>query len=318
MKKKSLIIASLLSFTSIAWAAETIWIHQLDNIALGLDIKSTENITLSNDGSTVNFNLKDNAGTHSLNYSEIQKVTLGKSQNAVTIAFNGTDAEILNPYGFDGVTVTRSNSNVTINSTATEEVRYEISGVPAEDYVTTGEITYGVTEVKLMGKASTLSRISEIVVKGEEVSIEGSEESVVLNLDLDNYLPSGIYRTDRTVNDGRVSVEIEVVPIIEKEFTLLAKQVTLKNIPDKHFADRTLDTAEFTVTIRGAQHHLEELDSTKIKGTIDISAWMEANNFKQLGVGTVYRIVPEFDLGEDFEVIDSEAIEVAAGIVEEE
>lgn len=209
-------------------------------------------------------------------------------------------------------------TTVTVYPTKVVPVRYEISGVPAEDYVTTGEITYGVTEVKLMGKASTLSRISEIVVKGEEVSIEGSEESVVLNLDLDNYLPSGIYRTDRTVNDGRVSVEIEVVPIIEKEFTLLAKQVTLKNIPDKHFADRTLDTAEFTVTIRGAQHHLEELDSTKIKGTIDISAWMEANNFKQLGVGTVYRIVPEFDLGEDFEVIDSEAIEVAAGIVEEE
>lgn len=136
MKKKSLIIASLLSFISIAWAAETIWIHQLDNIALGLDIKSTENITLSNDGSTVNFNLKDNAGTHSFNYSEIQKVTLGKSQNAVTIAFNGTDAEILNPYGFEGVTVTRSNSNVTINSTATEEVRYEISGTAANGSIT--------------------------------------------------------------------------------------------------------------------------------------------------------------------------------------
>ena len=209
-------------------------------------------------------------------------------------------------------------TTVNIYPTKKVSVVYEISGEPAEGFVTTGEVTYGRTEIEIMGSHSNLSRVSEIVVKGEDISIEGAVENVVLDVDLDDYLSSGIYRVDRATNDGRTTVDVEIVPIIEQEFTLLAKQVTLMNIPADHFADRTLDTAEFTVTIRGAQHLLEELDSTKIRGTIDISKWMAANDLEQLGVGTVYKIVPEFDLDEAFEVTDSEAIEVAAGIVEEE
>ena len=105
---------------------------------------------------------------------------------------------------------------------------------------------------------------------------------------------------------------------MEEEFTLLANQVSIKNIPDNYFADLTLVTAEFTITIRGAQPLIEELDSTKLKGTIDIAAWMEENNFTELGVGTVYKIVPEFDLGEELEVVSCGTIEVAAGMVVEE
>ena len=232
----------------------------------------------------------------------------------------------LDLYGKDGAEISTDRldmnvksavTTVTIYPTKTVPVRYEIIGTPAENHVTTGQVIYDVTEVELVGKPSTLSRVSEIVVKGEEISIEGAEESVILNLDLDNYLPSGIYRTDRAMNDGRTSVEVEIVPIIEQEFTLLAKQVILTNIPDKHFADRTLDTAEFTVTIRGAEHLLAGLDSTKIKGTINFSEWMSDNNLERLGVGTVYKIVPKFDLGEEFEVVDSESIDVVAGIAEE-
>ena len=209
-------------------------------------------------------------------------------------------------------------TTVNIYPTKTVPVGYEITGEPAEDYVTTGEVTYGVTEVELMGTTSNLYRVSEIVVKGEDVTIEGAEEDVVLNIDLDDYLPSGVYRVDRANDDGRTTVTVGVVPIVEEEFTLLANQVSIKNIPDNYFADLTLDTAEFTITIRGAQPLIEELDSTKLKGTIDIAAWMEENNFTELGVGTVYKIVPEFDLGEELEVVSCGTIEVAAGMVVEE
>ena len=119
-------------------------------------------------------------------------------------------------------------TTVIIYPTKTVPVVYEIAGEPAEGFVTTGEVTYGVTEVEVMGSNSNLSRISEIAVKDEEISIEGAVENVVLNVDLDNYLPSGIYRVDRASDDGRSTVEVEIVPIIEQEFTLLAKQVTLK------------------------------------------------------------------------------------------
>ena len=136
MKKTVLFTIVLLSAVAIAWAAETIWIHQANRITLGMPLSIAENITLSDDGATVNFNMKDNAGTHSSTYCDITNVTFGDSQNAVTIAFDGTDADIVNPYAFQGVTVEKTGGDVVITSTSTETLRYEISGTATNGSVT--------------------------------------------------------------------------------------------------------------------------------------------------------------------------------------
>ncbi len=209
-------------------------------------------------------------------------------------------------------------ATVNIFPTKTVPVRYEISGTPAEGYVTTGNVTYETESITIMGRPATLSSVSEILVKGEAVSIEDAEGNAILNLDLDNYLPTGIFRTDRDTHNGRVTVEVEVVPIIEKEFEIKASQVDIINVPDKYFADRTFDAAQFIVTIRGAQHLLELLELSTIEGTIDISEWMSESENPEVGEGTVYKIVPEFDLGESFTVVASETIDVVIGVIKEE
>ena len=127
MKKKSLIIATLVSAISIAWAAETIWIHQNNKITLGLPISLADNITLSDDGASVNFNQIDGT-THTTAYTEIEKVTLGNAQEVITINYNGTDAEIVNPYAFQGVTITKTGGDVVVNSTSTSELTYQLTG----------------------------------------------------------------------------------------------------------------------------------------------------------------------------------------------
>lgn len=127
MKKKSLIIATLVSAISIAWAAETIWIHQNNKITLGLPISLADNITLSDDGASVNFNQIDGT-THTTAYTEIEKVTLGNAQEVITINYNGTDAEIVNPYAFQGVSITKTGGDVVVNSTSTSELTYQLTG----------------------------------------------------------------------------------------------------------------------------------------------------------------------------------------------
>lgn len=209
-------------------------------------------------------------------------------------------------------------ATVNIFPTKVLPVRYEISGMPAEGYVPTGNVTYEKESLLIMGRPATLTNVSEILVKGEEVSIEGAEGNVSLTLDIDNYLPTGIFRADKDSHNGRISVEVEVVPIVEKEFELKASQVEIVNVPDKHFADRTSDAAEFTVTIRGAQHLLEQIDETKLIGSIDISKWKNENTELEVGEGTVYKIVPKFDLEEAFTVVNSETIDVVIGIIKEE
>lgn len=214
------------------------------------------------------------------------------------------------------MTMETVNATVEVLATKTVPIVYEISGEVAEGYVATGEVTYGAAELLIAGKPSALAHVSEIVVDGEELSVEGAEEDVVLNINLESYLPSDVSRADKTISRW-VEVVVKVVPIIEQKFTLAAKQVTIKNVPEEHYADRTLDTEEFTITVRGAQHLVEQLDESTFMGTIDITAWMKQNNFTELGIGTVYEIVPEFDLGEEFEVVSVEPIDVVAGIVEE-
>ena len=128
MKKIILFTIAIVSVVSMAWAAKTIWIHQNDNITLGMPLASAEMITLSDDGATVNFALKNNAGNHSINYTEIEKVTIGESQEVITINYNGTDAEIVNPYAFQGVTITKTGGDVVVNSTSTSELTYQLTG----------------------------------------------------------------------------------------------------------------------------------------------------------------------------------------------
>lgn len=209
-------------------------------------------------------------------------------------------------------------ATVNIFPTKTVPVRYEISGAPAEGYVTTGNVTYETESISIMGRPATLSSVSEILVKGEGVSIEGAEGNVTLNIDLDNYLPTGIFRADRNESNGRIAVDVEVVPIIEQEFQITASQVDIVNVPERHFADRTLDSAPLTVVVKGPQHLIEQIDKTNIEGMIDIKAWMKENDITELGVGTVYKIVPKFDLGEILEVVSSGTIDVAAGVIKEE
>ena len=72
MKKTALLSIILVSIAVITMTAETLWIHKSNKISLGLPINMAENITLSEDGATVNLNLKNNAGSYSYAYNDIK------------------------------------------------------------------------------------------------------------------------------------------------------------------------------------------------------------------------------------------------------
>ena len=126
MKKKVLTGAVLtLSALSLAWAAETMWIHRTDNIKLGLSIVNADSVSLS--GDNVVFTAT-NGERKSMPNSEITKVTLGDPSTIVEVKYNGTDAEIINPFAFEGVTVTKSGADVVVTSTSTSEITYQLTG----------------------------------------------------------------------------------------------------------------------------------------------------------------------------------------------
>ncbi|MBQ2838263.1 MAG: carbohydrate-binding domain-containing protein [Muribaculaceae bacterium] len=126
MKKKVLTGAVLtLSALSLAWAAETMWIHRTDNITLGLPITIADSVSLS--GNNVVFTAT-NGEVKTMPNTEVSKVTLGDPTTVVEVKYNGTDAEIINPFAFEGVTVTKTGADVVVTSTSLSEITYELTG----------------------------------------------------------------------------------------------------------------------------------------------------------------------------------------------
>ena len=126
MKKKVFTGAVLtLSALSLAWAAETMWIHRTDNITLGLPITIADSVSLS--GNNVVFTAT-NGEVKTMPNTEVSKVTLGDPTTVVEVKYNGTDAEIINPFAFEGVTVTKTGADVVVTSTSLSEITYELTG----------------------------------------------------------------------------------------------------------------------------------------------------------------------------------------------
>lgn len=170
MKKIVLLLTAVISTAIITWAAGTIWIHQNNRITLGMPMSMAENITLSPDGSIVNFNIKNNGGTHSVTYSDIKNVTFDKQQNIVTIAFDGNEADIVNPYAFQGVTIEKTGADIVVTSTNAENILYEVSGTTSN-----GSVTFSSTApftLALNGANIT----SEV---GSAININSTESTIV-------------------------------------------------------------------------------------------------------------------------------------------
>jgi len=206
-------------------------------------------------------------------------------------------------------------TTVEILATKTVPVIYEQSGNAAEGYFATGEVVGAVNELLIAGQESILSKVKEIKVSGEEMSVDGAKESVVRNIDLDEYLPNNVIRASREDN-GLSEVTITIVPILNRAFTIAMGQVQTVNIPEGYEIAHIFESAEMTAVVRGPEHMLNALDPSEIKGSIDITAWMEANDKQKFKNEEVLSIAGVFELGENLSVTESTPIELIVRIVE--
>ncbi len=208
------------------------------------------------------------------------------------------------------------NATVEIFDTKTVPIIYTANGEAAEGFFATGEIYPELNEVLIAGKENTISRVSEIVVAGEDMSIAGAQTDVVTRVDLDDYLPSGIVRADKEWN-GHISVTMPVVPIVEKEYTFPMGQMIIANVPEGYDIVHIYAEAQMTAKIRGPQHLLDALAAEQITGIVDISQWMEVNEIESFEDAELLSIVGSFIMPEHIEVLESGAVELIVKQIEE-
>ncbi|MCD8131395.1 MAG: hypothetical protein LUE16_08980 [Lachnospiraceae bacterium] len=206
----------------------------------------------------------------------------------------------------DRLTLGSSRVRVTVEvlKTSTVPLVFEVEVTPASGYLLSGEMTASATEITLAGKSGVVDTVTEIVVSGEEYIVTDATEDVVFEIDIDDYLPSGVSRAD-SGESGVITVTQPVEAVYEAEITLNTGRITISNVPEGYIV-QIADEAQASVVVSGLQADVEEVSAADIEVSIDVEAWMEDEDLTSLVDGRTYDIPAEY-------TIESEAVEIVSG-----
>lgn len=191
---------------------------------------------------------------------------------------------------------------MTVEVLATKEVPVEIEymGVPEDGYMATGEVESSVPTVRIAGTVSTLVGISAITVPEDRMNITGQSDNLVDIINLKEYLPANVRLADKSF-DGKITATVYIEPIVSKDLTVAAENISVTGVPDGMEAEITSTAEEYNITVSGLSRDVSILHDSSVKGILNLTQWMEDNGVEELTPGN-YTIPITFNLAEDITV----------------
>ncbi len=192
---------------------------------------------------------------------------------------------------------------MTVEVLATKEVPVEIEymGVPEDGYMATGEVESSVPTVRIAGNVSTLVGISAITVPEDRMNITGQSDNLVDIINLKEYLPANVRLADKSF-DGKITATVYIEPIVSKDLTVAAENISVTGVPDGMEAEITSTAEEYNITVSGLSRDVSILHDSSVTGILNLTQWMEDNGVEELTPGT-YTIPVTFNLAEDITVV---------------
>lgn len=192
---------------------------------------------------------------------------------------------------------------MTVEVLATKEVPVEIEymGVPEDGYMATGEVESSVPTVRIAGTVSTLVGISAITVPEDRMNITGQSDNLVDIINLKEYLPANVRLADKSF-DGKITATVYIEPIVSKDLTVAAENISVTGVPDGMEAEITSTAEEYNITVSGLSRDVSILHDSSVTGILNLTQWMEDNGVEVLTPGT-YTIPVTFNLAEDITVV---------------
>ena len=191
---------------------------------------------------------------------------------------------------------------MTVEVLATKEVPVEIEymGVPEDGYMATGEVESSVPTVRIAGTVSTLVGISAITVPEDRMNITGQSDNLVDIINLKEYLPANVRLADKSF-DGKITATVYIEPIVSKDLTVAAENISVTGVPDGMEAEITSTAEEYNITVSGLSRDVSILHDSSVTGILNLTQWMEDNGVEELTPGN-YNIPITFNLAEDITV----------------
>ena len=192
---------------------------------------------------------------------------------------------------------------MTVEVLATKEVPVEIEymGVPEDGDMATGEGESNVHTVRIEGTVSTLVGISAITVPEDRMNITGQSDNLVDIINLKEYLPANVRLADKSF-DGKITATVYIEPIVSKDLTVAAENISVTGVPDGMEAEITSTAEEYNITVSGLSRDVSILHDSSVTGILNLTQWMEDNGVEELTPGT-YTIPVTFNLAEDITVV---------------
>ncbi len=207
--------------------------------------------------------------------------------------------------------------HVEVQVLATKEVPVEISysGTPAEGYRATGVVECQPSSVVIAGTTSALAEISKITIPERELDITDAESNLEKTVDIRRYLDNAAL-ADSSFN-GRVAVTVYVEPVMEKTLVLSQGDISIVNLPEGYEWEFAEEPETYRLRISGLEDALAGVNAGDVQGTVDISAWMAAEEMEELVPGE-HEIAAEFTLPGDVSTLNEIIVKLNIMEVEEE
>ena len=224
--------------------------------------------------------------------------TTSLSANVDIKLYDADDNELV----LESVKKNVNSAYMTVEVLATKEVPVEIEymGVPEDGYMATGEVESSVPTVRIAGTVSTLVGISAITVPEDRMNITGQTDNLVDIINLKEYLPSNVRLADKSF-DGKITATVYIEPIVSKDLTVAAENISVTGVPDGMEAEITSTAEEYNITVYGLSRNVSILRDSSVTGILNLTQWMEDNGVEELTPGT-YTIPVSFNLAEDITV----------------
>lgn len=173
--------------------------------------------------------------------------------------------------------VTRIEALVEILPTKQILVKLGTTGTPADGYLV-ANVDYQPTEIHVVGKASILSALNEVVIN--DISVTGCDKDLETSVDILNYLPNGVSMVG---DNSEIMVKIAIEKVIEKTFTLSPKDLNIVGKDDK-LEYTILNDSDIQLSLRGLKETLNKFRVSEFLPTINMSGYKPGEYKVQLNL----------------------------------
>lgn len=240
-----------------------------------------------------------------ISYASVEASVAGMSGSISTTAVIRYYDEENNQIDTSRLTGNINTVSIKVELLATKSLplKFATTGVPAENYGLSGEITCDVEEVLVAGKLNTLVGMANISIPASAIDVEGKRESFTTTLDLTKYLPDTVRLADEEF-DGKITVTVGIAPMETKTVAIPRSRFMVIGLNDENQRAGLAETEDSVeVAFQGMPADLEQLDAEELIGTVSIEEYMEKRNMTTIKEG-VYNIPVSFELPEGVSMAD--------------